>query len=89
MRVIGIGVSGAGPSVRSAFRIRIDGGIVYLEIEDRGSGANTRTARCAISPDKMVAMGRAMEKIGEGVSLDDVVADAPAFTFNEVSSSSV
>lgn len=87
MRVIGIGVNGAGPSARSAFRIRIDGGLIYLEVEDRGSGANTRTARVALSPDKMVAMGRAMEKIGEGVSMDDVVNDVPAFTFNEVSSS--
>lgn len=80
-KVIALGVCGAGRSVRSWFNIKLINGITYLEIEDHESGQNIRTAKIALSGDKMLKIGTALTAIGElGVSLDGLNEDG----FNRV-----
>lgn len=89
-KITSVGVYGAGNSVRSYFDIRLIGGIFYLEIIDSDSGQNTRTAKIAISPDRMVLMGEVMRDLGNGQALEDVVTKAaPQNNFNRISSCAV
>lgn len=71
-KVTSLGMFGAAKHVRSTIDIRILNGIIYIEIVDSASGANTRTAKISLSPDKMAQFGRAMADIGDGGALDDV-----------------
>lgn len=72
MKTIALGVSGAGPSVRSDMKLLAWRGLIYVEITDLETGANRRIARIAISPDSMVSIGRALVALGEGANMDDL-----------------
>lgn len=87
MKTIALGVGGAGPSRRGELSLQVRGGIHYLEVTDRDTGARTRVARIALSPDVMLAVGQALVALSDGASLDDV--DRTGGSFSRVTKSAV
>lgn len=81
-KVVGLGVCGAGSSVRSTLDISVQNGIFYVVVSDSESGMNRRLAKIALSPDRMEIVGKALVKLAIGETLDDIETEG----FNRVTS---
>lgn len=67
-----LGLYGTGRHVRSTFDILLQEGMIRLEVQDAASGVNKRTAAIELSPDRLMLIGLALVKLGNGTPLDDI-----------------
>lgn len=72
MTTTAIGMNGSTPTEASQIKLMWWRGAYWIEIQDRKSGQNTRTAKICLSPDKLSKLGEAMAAVGSGRSMDEV-----------------
>lgn len=65
-----LSVFGDDKSVRSQIGLLMHNGRIYIETSDNESGANNRTAKIALSPNRMRLLGETLVGLANGDDLD-------------------